>query len=254
MLHLLGEQNYQRLLHLNVAHEPGQLDPHLRYPAERHHEVLMIAASRRPCPQRLSVLHSSKLAPHLLDTPAEGHHLRVRVGRELTHDLELHLSRHDLALQARRGFDRPARLILERNRSVPLLESPECLLRRVQIGLRAGQLLCQEHPLPSRLSDAVARHEPIELLDVEVGHRCSHLRVCVLDADRDDALSRYLNVGIVLQRLDRVFRIVRPIPVLEPESLHHRLRHRPALEDAQDHVPVRRERGDRDARHLLEQS
>ena len=97
------------------------------------------------------------------------------------------------------------------------------------------------------------RHEPVELLHIEVRHLRNLPRILVLDRNRDNSLFRHGHRRRVPHLLYSVAHVLESVALLHLEPIDDRLRHSPAPQDAHQQVTVRRERWQRNARHLLQQ-
>src|SRR5262249_52900537 len=136
-------------------------------------------------------------------------------------------------------FNRAPRLILQDDRTVALLKEPQALFRRPQIGLGPRELLRQESALIPGVAGAELADGAIEQGNVLVGDLRCLSGIAVFHLDRDDALSRECDGRAPLEGADGVFDVPGSITLLQTEALHERLRHRAALQDAQDEVAVR---------------
>src|SRR5439155_24970969 len=152
------------------------------------------------------------------------------------HDLELRIDGDDLPLEARSRVDCAARLLLQDERAIALLEGPQDLLVVGQLIRRSGELVGYESAFAARDSNAELGHQPLEVLHVEVRDLRSELRARVLDADRDHALLGHEYVREPLEVLERLVKVPVLIAFLETEAADDLLSHGPALQQADEHV------------------
>src|SRR5207302_6401851 len=118
----------------------------------------------------LSVLHLRELALHFLDAAPHGLDVGVALGGETPHNLQLDSGGYNLPLQSCRRLNSAMGLNWEDDRSILLLELAHAVLQPLKIPLRTRELFADEPPLATRLAAAELAREPIDLLDIKVGH------------------------------------------------------------------------------------
>jgi len=185
LLELLGQECDQGLLYLHVPGEPREFHTDLRDLREGHGEVTLVVIRSRGHERGIPVLQPSKLTSHFFDAAPDGDHLRIRLGREVAHDLKLNVRGHDVRLEPCRDLDGPPRLFLQGDRLVALLEAPELALRHRERGLGSRQLLRQEYSLAPPLTGSELGEQAVKLLRVEVRHLGRNTRVGVSGLDTE---------------------------------------------------------------------